>query len=146
MTDGRSWVSCQIPRPSRPEFSTAFLSAVDFVDQNHGWIVGMDPYIMSTPDGGATWYQQSVPSQMNDRLSAVDFVNASHGWAAGHDGYILRTTTGGGSGVRLGMSQYYPFFPLILMIPLGIGLFGIIVVIFVSFLGAFLWSRYRRLH
>src|SRR5450756_555031 len=68
------------------------LSAVQFVDQGHGWVVGAGR-ILATSDGGRTWTRQYGGSA---DLGQVDFVDSRHGWAVGGD-TLLRTTDGGGT-------------------------------------------------
>jgi photosystem II stability/assembly factor-like uncharacterized protein len=66
---------------------------VSFVNATHGWIVGIEIKVMYTPDGGTSWYEQSVPedvSSRSPRIRAVDFINETHGWAVGSRGVILR--------------------------------------------------------
>ena len=48
---------------------------------------------MATTDGGATWIDQTVPTQAN--LNAVLFRDANEGWAVGDGGTILYTSDGG---------------------------------------------------
>ena len=93
----------------------SFLSAVTFVDANHGWAVGSGGdfdsdsdwlIILATDDGGATWSQQD-PGYYDlldgmGMLNAVSFVDAKHGWAVGSTGgsyeespLLLATTDGG---------------------------------------------------
>jgi len=56
--------------------------------------VGTEIAVMHTPDGGSTWYQQSVPANRGYRMIAVSFVDELHGWVVGSKGTILRTSTG----------------------------------------------------
>jgi hypothetical protein len=90
---------------------------------------------MYTPDGGANWYQQSVPAEVNNRIYAVDFINQTHGWAVGSDGILMRTTTGNSLGNRLwyGMTD-----------PLFLSIISIIAIVVVVPVGVFIVRRYRR--
>jgi photosystem II stability/assembly factor-like uncharacterized protein len=57
------------------------LSAVSFVDANHGWAVGDDATILATSDGGEHWTHQIAP--VAGFLRGLTFVNIHHGWAVG---------------------------------------------------------------
>ena len=65
---------------------------------------------MHTPDGGSTWYAQSVPSHINRRMMALDFLNSTYGWAVGADGAILKTIRGTDLGSRLWNGMTDPLF------------------------------------
>ncbi len=104
MTDGQTWV--ELPVPARfpiggSGFSLPYLTDILFLDADNGWIVGDKIPVMYTPNGGADWYEQSVPKAVTRRLMAVDFVNSTHGWAVGSGGTIIRTTKGNTLGTRL---------------------------------------------
>jgi len=102
MTDGETWVEQAMPRKIlSPLHESPYYSDVLFLDSNHGWIVGMEIPVAFTPNGGANWYGQQVPDEMDRRVMAVDFVNLTHGWAVGTGGYILRTVNGDDLGVLL---------------------------------------------
>jgi photosystem II stability/assembly factor-like uncharacterized protein len=90
---------------SQPSGTTVHLKDVDFVDNNHGWVVGGQAYgapgiILFTPDGGTSWVDQTpnLPEGI-DVLDGVSFVDINTGWAAGDDtlrcSLILKTTNGG---------------------------------------------------
>ncbi|MHC4913531.1 MAG: WD40/YVTN/BNR-like repeat-containing protein, partial [Planctomycetota bacterium] len=62
--DGNTWVELVVPMraPLFRMFEGPFCSDIQFIDENNGWIVGTEIKVMYTPDGGANWYQQSVPA------------------------------------------------------------------------------------
>lgn len=66
------------------------LTAVTFVDAQHGWAVGRTAgaraygALMATTDGGTNWALQPIPSDVQD-LSRLSFVDSQHGWAVGRD-------------------------------------------------------------
>jgi photosystem II stability/assembly factor-like uncharacterized protein len=98
---GAAWSAQTVPAGSNPV-------AVDFVDANNGWIVGMDQSsfageVLNSSNGGATWTRQNPPSAAN--YNAVSFANSSAGWAVGQGttsagvavGVVSATTDGGGT-------------------------------------------------
>ena len=102
MTDGETWVEQAKPRKTLgPLYEIPQYTDVLFLDSNHGWIAGGEIPVAFTPNGGASWYGQQVPDEMDRRVMAVDFVNLTHGWAVGTGGYILRTVNGDDLGVLL---------------------------------------------
>ena len=78
------------------EYEGGFTSLY-FVDENHGWIAGMQPngapygLIKRTVDGGVTW----TDSQTYAWLMSVFFINQNIGWTAGHEGFFYITNDGG---------------------------------------------------
>ena len=66
--------------------------AVQFVDDQKGWVVG-DSEILATTDGGVTWTAQDPGT--SESLTAVHFVDAANGWAVGGHGTIIHTSDGG---------------------------------------------------
>lgn len=95
MKNDLTWETMAIPG-RLPSFRllSPHCSDIQFIDDQHGWIVGTEIAVMHTPDGGSTWYQQSVPADRGYRMMAVCFVDELHGWVVGSDGCILRTSTG----------------------------------------------------
>lgn len=96
---GESWL--QAPVPVRQ-----MLTAVDFVDDKHGWAVGHDSLIVHTNDGGETWTVQyrdpeiDVPDDegfgfLEKPLMDVWFRDTQTGLAVGAYGLMLRTDDGG---------------------------------------------------
>jgi photosystem II stability/assembly factor-like uncharacterized protein len=70
--------------------------AIQFLDDQHGWLAGMHATLMSTSDGGVTWSAAAPPlgSGAPD-LWDLTFVDAEHGWVVGEEGTILATGDGG---------------------------------------------------
>ena len=90
MTDGNTWVEQTIPSDMysmRPD-----LTGVYFLNATYGWITGSNPLVGHTQNGGADWYEQSVP--IGTRYNAVWFYNETLGWAIGWGGNIIRTSRG----------------------------------------------------
>ena len=123
MKQDQTWET--LPVPGRlPSFRlrAPYCSDIQFIDDQNGWIVGHEISVMHTPDGGITWYQQSVPADVVSRMMAVCFIDESHGWVVGYDGVILRTSLGGNRDTILISGQQD-----ILLI--GIGVVGIVIII-----------------
>ena len=108
MTDGTTWVEQAIPRSSPFTSNTPYFSDIFFLDADNGWLMGSEPEVAYTPNGGKDWYLQGFPH--DNRLMAVDFINLTHGWAVGRGGYIYRTTQGNNSGLRLWTGMSDPIF------------------------------------
>jgi photosystem II stability/assembly factor-like uncharacterized protein len=71
-----------------------------FLDEQYGWICGNKGMISKTEDGGLTWKQEVVPTDIE--LKEIKFINHLEGWARGaeyKDGgfqaILLKTTDGG---------------------------------------------------
>lgn len=69
------------------------LYGIDFVDKQHGWVVGYYGTILATSDGGEHWRGQHADT--TELLKAVQFVNDTTGWIVGVGGTILHTSDGG---------------------------------------------------
>lgn len=54
---GQQWQQAQVP-------VSVTLTAVDFVDDQHGWAVGHGLVILATADGGLTWQRQTDGRQL----------------------------------------------------------------------------------
>lgn len=85
---GDRWQLAQSP-------ARALLTAVYFVDGQHGWAVGHDMLILATEDGGLHWKQQFSAPQENRPLLDVWFKDARQGYAVGAYGAMLTSTDGG---------------------------------------------------
>jgi photosystem II stability/assembly factor-like uncharacterized protein len=79
------------------------LRGVTFVDEHHGWAVGIiEPspdsagYITATTDGGQHWGDTGQVFT-SEKLGDVVFVDANTGWAVGSGGCILHTSNSGAS-------------------------------------------------
>jgi len=123
MGQNHTWET--LPVPGRlPSFRlrSPYCTDIQFVDDQHGWIVGTEIAVMHTPDGGSTWYQQSVPANRGNRMMAVCFVDELHGWVVGSDGTILRTSTGSNLDALLLSGQQD-------LLLIAIGAAGIVIVL-----------------
>ncbi|CEA06384.1 BNR/Asp-box repeat-containing protein [Pseudomonas saudimassiliensis] len=95
---GGNWL--QAPAPVRQ-----LLTAVDFVDERHGWAVGHDSLILHSADGGESWSVQYRDPEIDASAEGFDFLekplmdvwfrDARTGFAVGAYGLFLRTEDGG---------------------------------------------------
>jgi photosystem II stability/assembly factor-like uncharacterized protein len=88
--DGVNWAQVEVP-------VRATLTAVEFVDDTHGWAVGHDATILHSGDGGRTWQLQNFQPELEKPLLDVLFTDAQHGMAIGAYGLFLQTSDGGTS-------------------------------------------------
>jgi len=88
MTDGETWIEQPLP-PSRYG-RLPYMTDINFMNKDYGWIGASNPHIAHTQNGGIDWYEQSIPE--GDRIYALWFYNKTLGWATGRDGRIYRTT------------------------------------------------------
>jgi photosystem II stability/assembly factor-like uncharacterized protein len=70
------------------------LSAIQFVNEKLGWIVGEFGLVLQTRDGGETWSAQNYGENL-PQLFAVFFRDEQTGWAVGQLGTLMRTVDGG---------------------------------------------------
>jgi len=87
---GRRW-SVAFTESPRPPLVPSQLWAVDFVEQETGWVVG-DSELLKTVDGGRTWTSQfqSNPSFVDDStFQRVAFVDSNRGILAGRADYLV---------------------------------------------------------
>jgi predicted lipoprotein with Yx(FWY)xxD motif/photosystem II stability/assembly factor-like uncharacterized protein len=68
------------------------LQAINFVDQQNGWLVGTSGTVLKTIDSGETW---SAVNLTNEDLKGVSFFDTMLGLIVGDNGIIFRTTNGG---------------------------------------------------
>lgn len=85
---GKTWTQAKVP-------TRQLLTAVYFVDDQHGWAVGHDAQILASSDGGATWTKQFEDLKREAPLLDVWFKDLSTGIAVGAYGSLLETTDGG---------------------------------------------------
>ncbi len=80
---GQNWTSKNFPADDD-------VQAVGFVTENHGWMGGHDTGFYETLDGGDTWTNTGVGSNLN----RIFFVNNSVAYASGTGIYKMSTTLG----------------------------------------------------
>jgi photosystem II stability/assembly factor-like uncharacterized protein len=85
---GKTWTQAKVP-------TRQLLTAVYFVDDQHGWAVGHDAQILASSDGGATWSKQFEDLKREAPLLDVWFKDLQTGIAVGAYGALLETTDGG---------------------------------------------------
>lgn len=82
-------------RQARSVPVSATLSAVNFADDKHGWVVGQWGVILATRDGGETWEKQRMDTTADQPLFSVLFTNDREGIAVGLWSLMLQTHDGG---------------------------------------------------
>ena len=88
--NGANWTQAKVP-------TKQLLTAVFFIDDQHGWAVGHDAQILASSDGGATWVKQFEDLEREAPLLDVWFKDRNNGYAVGAYGALLETTDGGAS-------------------------------------------------
>ena len=83
-------VSRGCPATTPLAYGSGYLSGIQFVSPEQGWVVGQHK-ILATSDGGEHWTVQDSGSL---DLTSVDFISAAVGWAVGTRS-LLATTDGG---------------------------------------------------
>jgi|GEM_PF-5076262 len=79
---------------------TTTIEGIDFIDQNHGWVVGnASSQMRKTSDGGASWAivdTNLMPSKSKvAAFNGIAFTSADYGYAIGNKGLLWKTTNGG---------------------------------------------------
>ena len=85
---GATWVQAKVP-------TRQLLTAVFFIDDQHGWAVGHDAKILASSDAGATWTEQFKDLSREAPLLDVLFNDPNHGFAVGAYGALIETTDAG---------------------------------------------------
>lgn len=88
--DGAAWQQVIVPVDS-------LLTAVHFVDEQHGWVVGHDGVILRSENGGQDWQLQRFEPNGAGPLLDVKFISVEEGFAVGAFGTFLQTRDGGDS-------------------------------------------------
>lgn len=87
LDSGETWTRVSVPSNKMELFH------LDFVNDDHGWIVGDGGLILRTQDGGLSWSAQNSGTKAS--LFNVDFRDKNDGIIVGGEGTILRTENGG---------------------------------------------------
>ncbi|MCO5397529.1 WD40/YVTN/BNR-like repeat-containing protein [Ralstonia soli] len=87
-------------RQARSVPVSATLSAVNFIDDMRGWVVGQWGVILATTDGGETWTKQRMDTAVDQPLFSVLFTNDHDGIAVGLWSLMLQTHDGGKTWTR----------------------------------------------
>ncbi|MDP2243953.1 YCF48-related protein [Pseudomonas sp.] len=85
-----SWVQAKVP-------TRQMLTALFFVDDQHGWAVGHDAQILASNDGGVTWVKQFEDLQREEGSPFLDvwFQDVNTGFVVGAYGALFTTNDGG---------------------------------------------------
>ena len=79
---------------------------IDFIDNNHGFLVGSNRLIMESNDGGKSWDKRSldIAAEENFRLLDIDF-KGSEGWLIGQPSLVMHTIDEGKNWTRLSLGK-----------------------------------------
>ncbi len=79
---------------------------IDFIDNNHGFLVGSNRLIMESYDGGKSWEKRSldIAAEENFRLLDIDF-RGSEGWLIGQPSLVMHTIDEGKNWTRLSLGK-----------------------------------------
>jgi photosystem II stability/assembly factor-like uncharacterized protein len=86
--NGSTWKRAKAP-------AAPLLTAVRFVDEKRGWVVGHDSIVLATTDGGETWTKQFSAAEEQRPFLGVHFLDAKRGYAVGAYGAFYETSDGG---------------------------------------------------
>ncbi|WP_252097533.1 YCF48-related protein [Pseudoalteromonas sp. NBT06-2] len=86
--DGIQWQQSNVP-------VQILLTAVFFIDQNNGWVVGHDATILNSKDGGINWHVQNYQPELDKPFLDILFTDKLNGVAIGAYGLFYRTLDGG---------------------------------------------------
>ncbi len=96
--EGRSW------RQATSVPTRVTLTAVDFVDERHGWAVGHGGIVLATEDAGEHWELRHDAGD-DAVLFSVHFEDLRRGLVVGAFGFALRTDDGGATWERITVSD-----------------------------------------
>ncbi len=79
---------------------------IDFIDNNHGFLVGSNRLIMESNDGGKSWEKRSldIAAEENFRLLDIDF-RGSEGWLIGQPSLVMHSVDEGKNWTRLSLGK-----------------------------------------
>ena len=89
---------------------------IDFIDNNHGFLVGSNRLIMESNDGGESWEKRSLDdilSEENFRLIDIDF-KGKEGWLIGQPSLVMHTLDAGKNWTRLSLGNKLPGDPYLI--------------------------------
>ena len=93
-----------------PELPESFFHDVEFIDHDHGWVIGWDAATLGnalyrTRNGGASW--ERIAEGQAFATSDMEFLSENVGWTCGASGEIHRTDDGGETWRSVELPAYY---------------------------------------
>ena len=73
------------------------LNEVFFLNENLGWIAGLNSTLLFTTDGGYNWESSSKPLPVEESMYSVFFIDENIGFSGGANDLLLKTIDGGNS-------------------------------------------------
>ncbi len=86
---GINWISQYNPLPNKVLF------AINFRDQNLGWIACEGGYILKTVNGGTIWDKDGISNKAERNLKAIEFTDSKIVMAVGNAGIIIKSEDDG---------------------------------------------------
>ncbi|MEZ5065311.1 MAG: YCF48-related protein [bacterium] len=105
-TDGGASWSTQTVTGLSGTTDLDLIHAIQFVNDDVGYIAARWDLIFRTTDGGATWNVLPHPPTVGGDYRLLAFADANRGWVAGSFGAILHTTDGGATWVNETLSDF----------------------------------------
>jgi len=105
-TGGASW-------KDQASKTLQYLNAVDFINDQEGWVAGTDNTLLHTTDAGAHWTTFGTPditgTFAGEDYWGVEFTDAQHGWIVGgssvkEQGFLYQTSDAGANWTLISQS------------------------------------------
>jgi len=78
-----------------PEIPYGYYNAIQFLDEQTGYVSGFFGHLFKTKDGGISWTESLIPDLPH--LKGMVFINENLGWLIDGNGQVIKTETGGES-------------------------------------------------
>jgi len=115
---GDDWTSVYFNSTGYFPADNELILEMDFINDNIGFVVGRNNFMLRTYDGGVTWVQL-FPGEDNSVINSIDFVSTTRGFIT-MDGTVHKSTNAGFSFLSENV-QYFSTVHSIQMIDLDVG-------------------------